>query len=289
MSNNKPLVAIIILNYNQSILVDKLVNNLNDQTYRNYIIFIVDNSENQKEIYNLNQIRKNSKNKIEIIINQRNVGYSKGNNIGIKSSEKFNPKYILILNPDVYIEDKNFIKTLVDFAEKNTHFEFIGPKVFDKNGNLLRIYFKDENSLFNILTGNFFELLSFKLKKTKLKKKSKGYSFVYRIYGCCMFVKMETIRKIDYFDENVFLYEEESILSEKLKRINQKPIYLFDTYIYHIHPTEKHILKKLKKINVAMKSKIYLLKEYKKYPKIIAIILGNIWRFYRYIFAIMKL
>ena len=58
-----------------------------------------------------------------------------------------------------------------------------------------------------------------KPEKDKIKK------FYGMVSGCCFLIDAEVFRKIKYFDENVFLYSEERILSIKLRQIKKKVCY----------------------------------------------------------------
>jgi GT2 family glycosyltransferase len=48
-------------------------------------------------------------------------------------------------------------------------------------------------------------------------------------------MKLSSLEKINYFDENVFLYYEENIISQKLKKIKEKIVINSDIEIIHKH------------------------------------------------------
>ncbi|MCD7942566.1 MAG: hypothetical protein LUH50_22365 [Bacteroides intestinalis] len=56
-----------------------------------------------------------------------------------------------------------------------------------------------------------------------------------KISGCCLMVRMNFIEHIDFFDEGVFLYSEESILAKQLQLNKKKMYYLKDVYAIHRH------------------------------------------------------
>ena len=69
-----------------------------------------------------------SNNKLILIKNDNNDGFSVGNNIGIKFSiEILNPKYILLLNNDTVV-DRNFLKEMISFADNKKKVGIVGPK-----------------------------------------------------------------------------------------------------------------------------------------------------------------
>ena len=85
-----------------------------------------------------------------------------------------------------------------------------------------------------------------------------------------MFFSKETIQKINYLDEETFLYYEENILAQKLKRIG-KVMKVITTIEYnHIHFVERNNIKrKLFHNKIYFESMIYYEKKYnEKYSKI---------------------
>ena len=50
---------------------------------------------------------------ITILMNKVNIGFAKGNNVGHKYvKERFNPKYVVVMNNDVLIKDRLFIEKI---------------------------------------------------------------------------------------------------------------------------------------------------------------------------------
>ena len=90
------------------------------------------------------------------------------------------------------------------------------------------------------------------------------------IPGSFLFFSKETIRQVNYLDEETFLYYEENILAQKLKRIG-KVMKIITTIEYnHIHSVERNNIKrKLLHNKIYFESMIYYEKKYnEKYNKI---------------------
>ena len=93
--NNKPLVSVILLNWNGIRDTLDCLTSLNNVSYPNIKIIVVDNaSKDSKEA----SIIKNSFPQIELIRSLKNLGFSGGNNLGIKSALNQKSDYILLLN-----------------------------------------------------------------------------------------------------------------------------------------------------------------------------------------------
>ena len=84
LNDEKPLISIIILNYNAGKLLKECVNSIYESNYKNFEIIVVDNDSKDnshiecKEIFPL----------INLIENKKNFGYCEGNNIGIRNSKE---------------------------------------------------------------------------------------------------------------------------------------------------------------------------------------------------------
>lgn len=132
--------------------------------------------------------------KIKIYLSNKNLGYGAANNKIIKKSKT---PFVFILNPDVILKkncEENILKT-INKLKKN--FAIIAP--YSKNN-----------------TYGFFN------KKTFIKKKFYKVDFV---GGSAMLLNKEKIENVGMFDENIFLYYEETDLCRRLK-FNGENIYL---------------------------------------------------------------
>ena len=86
---------------------------------KNIKVIVVENS-NRNEFKN--QIEQNYNN-VRCVLAKENLGYAKGNNIGLKEVKT---NYALILNPDTLL-DKEAILNFFKFLEKTKEFAIVGP------------------------------------------------------------------------------------------------------------------------------------------------------------------
>ena len=93
----KPLISIIILNYNAGELLINCVNSVFNSKYENYEVIVVDNISSD----NSHKECKEKFKKIKLIENTENFGYCEGNNIGIRKAKG---EFIVILNPDTMVD-----------------------------------------------------------------------------------------------------------------------------------------------------------------------------------------
>ena len=165
---------------------DKITNCLNSIPNTLKIIVIENSSRNDFKL----QIEKKYPN-VKCYLTGQNLGYAKGNNFGLS---KVNTNYALILNPDAKLEDQTINNFLIS-ASKVKDFAIIGPgkqDEFDKNK-----YSFPNNELFEV---NYLK-------------------------GFAMFLNLKEFEEIGYFDENFFIYLEETDLCKRIK-IKNKRIFL---------------------------------------------------------------
>lgn len=96
------MFTVIIVNYNSTNRLNKLLKSLNFISPKLKEVIIVDNNSND-----LRRIQK-SKFKIRLFKNRENFGFAKAINLGIGMS---NTNIVLLLNPDTLILDNSPLKT----------------------------------------------------------------------------------------------------------------------------------------------------------------------------------
>ena len=118
-------LAVVILNYNGINLIKKFLPSVIKFTPIRYNIYIIDNGSSDGSV---KFIRSNFK-RIKIVQLNKNYGYAKGYNIGLKN---INDDILCLLNNDVEVTDKWTEKIMIQFEnEKET--AVIQPKM--KNFN----------------------------------------------------------------------------------------------------------------------------------------------------------
>jgi len=181
-------VAIIICTYNQETLLRKCLSSLKSKTnYKKYKVYFVDDSGK-------GEISKKIKKEfpwVNVTINKRNLGFSKSNNVGIKKAlREYNPNYILLLNDDTEIIQKDWLKKMVEVGENNEKIGILGCKIVYPDGSLQHIGGLIKN----------WEI-------TKITNFKEGKTIeVDHVMGAFMLIKKEVIKKIGFLDEKFSPY-----------------------------------------------------------------------------------
>jgi GT2 family glycosyltransferase len=125
-----PLISVVVLNWNGGHMVQECLMSLQSQSYKPLEIIVVDNASTDKSV---DLIRMGFP-KVKLIVNDRNLGFGGGNNVGIKVSRG---NYIIILNNDARL-DHDCIKELKGSIEKDKKYGACASKILlDGKGNLL--------------------------------------------------------------------------------------------------------------------------------------------------------
>lgn len=217
-----PKVFIVILNYNGKEVIKKCLASVFKIDYPNFEVVIVDNNSMDGSF----EIAKSTFSRASFIKNEENLGFSAGNNIGIRFAVERMADYVLILNPDTEVE-KDFLKKLVEEGEKNSQAGILSPVIF--KGETREIWF----------SGGKIKWLRMKSKHEKDIKKKESYETEF-ISGCSMLIKAEVFKKNGLFDENFFLYWEDADFSIRARRAGFKNVVVSASWVYHSEESEKN-------------------------------------------------
>lgn len=217
-------------------------------------IYIVDNSNN-----NFIENKLPLSQKLVYIKSPRNGGFGYGHNIGLKLTlrEEHKVKYHLVLNPDVYFEGGT-IEKIVQFMEENPHVGNLMPKVFYPDGTVQYLC-KLLPTPYDWIGRRFNPFKKIVEKRNeKFELRFTGYNQIREIpylSGCFMFLNIEAIKEVGFFDENIFMYGEEADLCRRIIAKNYKTIFFPDVSI--VHEFEKGSHKSWRLTWIGIKSAIY--------------------------------
>jgi N-acetylglucosaminyl-diphospho-decaprenol L-rhamnosyltransferase len=198
-------------------------------------VIIVENSQD-KSLKLL--IEKKYKN-IKVLIPPQNNGFSWALNLAVK---KTNKKYVMHLSTDNNVTNSQIIQ-LLNKANEIKNFGAITPKLYKQDYKDLIIH----------------------------NNKTQGLTEVSFNDGCIMLMKKSIMKKVNYFDSNIFLYFEDNDYYQKCMDANL-PIFMYDKVtIKHEGSSsiEKNLMHEFKKIRNwhFCWSKFYYFKKHHGYLK----------------------
>ncbi len=147
-------------------------------------IIVIENSNDEKLKEEIHSKYQN----VECILSKENLGYGAGNNLGLS---RVQTRYALIVNPDVTLKTDTVNKF------------FLSINNLEDFGIVAPISQNEKYNNFNI-------------------NDDKEIKEVDNVKGFAMFLNMKTLKQINFFDDNFFLYFEEIDLCRRLKKNNSK-------------------------------------------------------------------
>ena len=148
----KELISIIVPLYNFEKYITKCLDSLNNQTYKNYEVIIVDDGSKDNSSFVVEEYIKKNNIKNFNLIKQKNGGVSSARNTGIKNAKG---KWVAFVDADDFIGE-NFLKSLYD-KSTNADFIVVNYNLYYDNKIIKNDKFPDydpdikENIIFNIL------------------------------------------------------------------------------------------------------------------------------------------
>ena len=216
-------LSIIIVNYNASHFINQTIKSiLNSKIDFNSEIIVVDNNSYDNSV----ELIEEEYPSINIIKNATNFGFSKAINIGVKASSG---KKILILNPDTIVEE-NAIQNMYNTLNSSEKISIVGAKIIDPDGNF---QLSSRRAYPTFLT-SFFQItgLSYIFPKSKIFGR---YNYTYipedsthyvdSVSGACMMFSRTHFDDLNGFDEDYFLFFEETDFCIRTKESGKKVIY----------------------------------------------------------------
>ena len=223
---------------------------------------MVDNGSTKEPDKNqLEYIKKNS----EYLISEENLGFSGGNNFGMRYARKFNPKYFMLLNNDTVVE-KDFLNYLVLTAEKKSDVGIVTGKIY---------YFDPPRHIW--YAGGEFDKRTCMVSHLRWDEEDKDFrDYVKEVTfatGCLWLLPVDVVDKIGEMDESLFLYSEDTEYSCRIIDNGLKIYFCNSAVIYHKVSKSTSLLSDLKQYYL-IRNDLYIIEKYainKKYAKIVRI------------------
>lgn len=210
-------VYIVVLNWNQCLLTIECIRSLLNLDYQNYRIVVVDNGSTDSTVEKLCvEFGK----QIDLLVNAENFGFSKGNNVGIQFALAQNAKYVMLLNNDTVVEDRQLLNKLVGVNE-NDSTGMSSPSIFYYDNPSQVWYAGSEVNLWKGWRHHY------KIPKDKNSVET-GYAS-----GCCVLVSSQLIRQIGLLNEVYFFSVEDLEWSLRAKQAGWRIAYVPNASVLH--------------------------------------------------------
>lgn len=261
------LVSVIILNWNGQAYIKTCLDSVLNQDYRNIEIIVVDNASEDESA---DMVRKSYRD-VVLIQNQSNLGFSMGNNIGIRRARG---DFLLVLNNDTEL-DRGCITAMKKSIDRDSRY----------GSSASKIYLKDSPGTVDAAgIAIFRDGLSIGRGRFEAGYLYEKEEDVFFSSGCCAMYRREMLEDVkifnEYYDEDFFAYAEDTDLGWRARLRGWNCVYAPAAAVYHARSASAGKYSTLKAFLVE-RNRMWL--EVKNFP-VPMIVYGHFFTFLRYIY-----
>ncbi|PRY89882.1 glycosyltransferase family 2 protein [Mongoliibacter ruber] len=214
-------VAIIILNWNGYSHTRSCLHSLEKISYPEYAVFVVDNGSEDDSLQKL---------KLEFpqhhfLPNEKNLGFTGGNTIGIQHAKNLGFRYFMLLNNDTEVSP-DFLDRLMDCFESEPKIGLVQPLIlFQDSPEIIWSAGGAYNNLLGIskTLGDRKRLKNYKIEEVDLEWAT----------GCCLLFSDEILTKTGGLANAFFAYFEDVDWSLRIRKAGFKIKLAPKSIIYH--------------------------------------------------------
>lgn len=247
-------LSIIILVFNAREYLRECVQSVKQSNTKGFMweIVLVDNVSTDGSRELVEEIIKREKN-IHAVFNVQNFGFSKGNNQGVKQAKG---KYLLFLNPDTVLS-KNALKTAYEYIEKHGDVGVVGARLHLPNGETDSPAHRGFPTPWNAICQ--FTGLRTLFPHSRLFSgytigwliKRKEPHEVDSISGAFFFIRKKIGERLQWWDEDYFMYGEDIDFCYRVKAQGWKIVFLPQAEVLHYGGVSAGIRKHIRKTSLA--------------------------------------
>lgn len=232
-------IGVVVINYRSEERTLRFVREELSKISAAHAVVVVDNGSTDETSARLAAGLADGAQQTFLVPSRENLGFAKGNNLGFEFAEKhFRPDLVLFSNNDVRFTEPDLVERLAEKLQSLPDAAVIGPKVSGLDGKLQSpapfISFWNRHVL--VYWANLIWSDARKRERLALdyaEHARQGYHYI--VSGCFFLVKAADYRACGGMDPNTFLYAEEMILAERLRRIGKRIYYFPEVGVLHEH------------------------------------------------------
>lgn len=216
-----PKVSIIILNWNGLGDTIECLESLKKINYPNYEVVVVDNASSGNDVQVL---REKYNDYVHLIANDKNYGFSEGNNIGMRYALDSQCDYVLLLNNDTVV-DPAFLTELVSVADSDHTIGIEGAKV----------YYYDFPNRLHTVGGKVYWWLGI-IRHYGDREDDRRFDQATErdfVYATAMLIRREVMDRISLLDSTFFFGIEEYDYCARAAKAGFKVVYVPNSKVWH--------------------------------------------------------
>jgi GT2 family glycosyltransferase len=215
----KPSVAIIIVIWNGRQDTVECLESLRKDTYLHKRLIVVDNGSSDDSVAWIRERFPET----TVIENHANLGFTGGNNVGIRQAAAEGAEYVYLLNNDTTVEP-DALSTLVDVAEKEPRFGLLAPVMH---------YFDPPRDIWFAGSRILLKAGLMVHDNSRQPARSDAPYEVPWVSGCAILMRMSLARRMQGFDDRYYLTFEDVDLSLRVREAGLAVVTVPAARIYH--------------------------------------------------------
>lgn len=277
MNEKQVLVSFIIVSYNSRALTIQTLKSIFEFHDRSddtgYEVIVVDNNSSDDTEYFVKSEYPSAK----WIQSGANIGFGRANNLGVKHSIG---EYLLFINSDTIVSS-DIAREFLGFYLKHNQDCILGARLVDINGNPNTSFCRAFPGV-RLELGNLFSV--FRGGACRYYNSTGEPIFLNGpVSGACFFMKKSTFNSLNGFDEDYFLYYEETDLFFRANKIGIEIISLPEPSLIHLEGGSENVKSRTLERSFVSKG-IYFSKNVSKGQKVVSKLLFYINAFSRLIY-----
>jgi hypothetical protein len=217
-----PLVYCVILNLNGGGVLLETLGSVTQMTYPNFKVMVVDNGSTDGS----QQVVRSRYPEMDLIENEKNLGFGGGNNVGIRCALQHGADWVLLLNNDILV-DPSLLTELMQAAAGDSKMGILGPKIY---------YQAEPNKLW--YAGGQINYFTGIISHRGIRKEDHGqYDRTEEtdyVTGCALLIQREVLQEIGLFDPVYYpAYAEDADLCVRAQRAGYRIVYVPPAKLWH--------------------------------------------------------
>lgn len=219
-----PSIFAVMLNWNEFHHTVPCIDSLKKSGMPIYKILVLDQASEDGSGEKLLRLYKDDS-QVQIILNDKNYGFSGGMNIGIQNALDQDAEYVFILNNDTIV-DEDCLLHLYNVIVGDTSVAVAGPAI---------MYHSNPEKLWQ--AGGYFSKLKMGVS---VPDKGKNYSEINQntcevsfLTGCALLVPRKTFQIVGFFDSSLFFYGDDVDYGLRIKKSGLKMLFVPTAKVWH--------------------------------------------------------
>ncbi len=216
-----PLVYVVILNWNLKDDTAECIDSVLALDYQNAHILVVDNGSTDGSMDYLSSRFP----EIQVIANEKNLGFAGGNNVGIEYALEHGADYVLILNNDTIV-DRGLLGDLIKVGQADPRIGIVGPLI---------LYHEAKDRIWELGAREYKWLpIPFSIGRRQVDRGqfSSPLPLDY-VTGCSMLIKKEVFQTVGLFEPEYFSYGEDNDFCRRTREAGFKIMGVPEARVWH--------------------------------------------------------